>query len=68
MENKISQEEIDYTHKFDISSLGANVLRNKSYRHKNRTALTSANISKAISSKNNVALPRNAFETTEGIE
>lgn len=50
---RINNEEPEYTHKFDISQLN-NPLRNKLYRQKNRTTLTSANISKAITQNTNI--------------
>ncbi len=53
-----------FTEKYDISISNLHAFQNKNnMKHKNRTAITSANISKAMSHYNNVSV-KNVFEVT----
>lgn len=52
----------EYAQKYDVSQLHSASFKNKYYRHKNRSILTSANLSKAISSHTNAPIPTQFYQ------
>lgn len=64
-----SKEEMDfeeYTQKYDISMINNTSFRNKQYQRKNKTTITSANLSKSVN--NNTIVPKNFMNSTDKID
>ena len=56
----------EYTQKYDISMINNPSFRNKQYQRKNKTTITSANLSKSVN--NNTIVPKHFMNSTDKID